>query len=416
MARRILRFVAWPALAWATLLMNGNAQTVPAFHFDFTEKPGAYTVGLKVVAQYDRSRSFKVSAASPTDSAATNSPRPLQTLVWYPADKSNSATMTFGDYGALIKTETSFDMPVAQGKPQSFVEAFMKGTTDIHARAIRDAVMQAGRFPILVYAPSVNAPATENIELCEYLAGQGFVVIASPSMGASSRTMMIDLAGANAEAQDTSFLIDFANTLPDTDASKVAAIGYSWGGMSALFASGRDKRIGALISLDGSFRYSPEIVPTAGDIHPEQMAIPLLVFSRAEEPLESWDAMRKDKNECVTAPSVLNEWTHGDLLHVRLLAISHIQFSSLYQRSERFRKEGLQFVPADYSLEDGAESYNWMARYLLEFLNTYLKNDQSASQFLAHSPAENGVPKHLISLSLRHAAIAKGQDSPSAKK
>jgi hypothetical protein len=29
-----------------------------------------------------------------------------------------------------------------------------------------------------------------------------------------------------------------------------------------------------------------------------------------------------------------NEWTNGDLLHVHLLAISHIQFSSLYQRSE----------------------------------------------------------------------------------
>jgi hypothetical protein len=29
----------------------------------------------------------------------------------------------------------------------------------------------------------------------------------------------------------------------------------------------------------------------------------------------------------------------------------------------------MRFVPADYSLEDGAASYNWMARYTLEFLN-----------------------------------------------
>src|SRR4051812_25175028 len=104
-----------------------------------------------------------------------------------------------------------------------------------------------------------------------------------------------------------------------------------------------------------SFRYSPATVLEAGDIHPEQMTIPLVVFSRAEEPLETWDAMRKDKSKCITAPNVLNEWTHGDLLHVHVLAMSHIEFSSLYQRSERFRKEALQFVPADYSLEDGAE-------------------------------------------------------------
>ena len=42
---------------------------------------------------------------------------------------------------------------------------------------------------------------------------------------------------------------------------------------------------------------SPETVLEAGDIHPEPITIPLLVFSIAEEPLESWDAMRKDKNQ-----------------------------------------------------------------------------------------------------------------------
>jgi hypothetical protein len=47
-------------------------------------------------------------------------------------------------------------------------------------------------------------------------------------MGASTRTMTIDLMGANAEAQDISFLIDFANTLPGADTSKVEVIGYSW--------------------------------------------------------------------------------------------------------------------------------------------------------------------------------------------
>jgi hypothetical protein len=101
---------------------------------------------------------------------------------------------------------------------------------------------------------------------------------------------------------------------------------------------------------------------------------------------------------------------------VRLLAFSHIQFSSLYQRSERFRKEGLQFVPADYSLEDGAKSYNWMARYVLEFLDAYLKHDQAASEFITHTPAENGVPKHLISVNLRHASTIQVKDNAPAKK
>jgi hypothetical protein len=157
-------------------------------------------------------------------------------------------------------------------------------------------------------------------------------------------------------------------------------------------------------------------VQQAGDVHPDQMSIPLLVFSRAEETLETWDAMRKDKTHCDCAPNVLNEWTHGDLIHVRMLAISHIQFSSLYQRSERFRIEGIQFVPADYSLEDGTTSYNWIARYTMEFLNAYLKNESQAGEFLKRTPAENGVPQHLMAITIRRAQAKAGADGAPANK
>ncbi len=413
--RIIVRFAA--SFLFACFVTSIAAkQAVPAFQFQFSQEPGPYAVGLKVVEQYDHSRQFQVETDLTSSPVVPKGPRPLQTLVWYPAQTSSSHTMTLGDYGALIKTETTFGKPVEHSEPQSFVDAYMRGTTELHTWAIRAPAMKAARFPVVIYAPSLNAPATENIELCEYLASMGFVVITSPSMGATSRSMTVDTLGANAESQDISFLLDFAGTLPDTDMSKIAAMGYSWGGMAALFAAARDKRINALISLDGSFRYSPETVQNAGDIHPDRMTIPLLVFSRAEEPLETWDAMRKDKSQCACAPNVLNEWTNGDLLHVQLLGISHIQFSSLYQRSERFRKEGMRFVPADYSLEDGAASYNWMARYTLEFLNAYLKYQESAELFLKRTPAENGVSKHLMAVTLRQAAAKPNRGDTPAKR
>jgi hypothetical protein len=82
----------------------------------------------------------------------------------------------------------------------------------------------------------------------------------------------------------------------------------------------------------------------------------------------------------------------------------------------RFRQEGLRFVPADYSLEEGAESYNWMARYTLEFLSTYLKHDGTAVLFLKYTPAENGVPRHMMSVKLRQASPKPGEGGSPAKK
>ena len=399
-----LHFTALLGFAALGLAVSAPASEPPEFQFQFSEKPGMHSVGLKVIEQYDASRVFELETDDANKTAASAGPRPLQTLVWYPAEKPAGKSMTLADYAALIKTETSFGRPVEHGKPQAFVEQYVHGVSLLPALTVRDAAMQVGRFPVVIYAPSVNAPATENIELCEYLASYGFVVIATPSTGAKSRTMSIDIVGANAEAQDISYLIDFAKALPDTNMAEVGVMGYSWGGMSALFAAARDRRIGALISIDGSFRYSPGTVLEAGDVHPGQMEIPLLVFSRAEETLESWDATNQHNNRGDVAPNVLNQWTHGDLVHIRLLAVSHIQFSSMYQRSERFRKEAFQFSPADYSLEEGAQSYNWMARYTLEFLNAYLKHDAAAKQFLQRTPAENDVPKHLMAASIRAAS------------
>ena len=47
-------------------------------------------------------------------------------------------------------------------------------------------------------------------------------LLASPSMGVSTRDMTDDLAGIDSEALDISFLVTFAEKLPDTDSSRIA--------------------------------------------------------------------------------------------------------------------------------------------------------------------------------------------------
>jgi len=391
---RLLSCFAFSALLATAVLPLAATHTAASFHFVFTGQRGPWPVGLRVIDQYVSSRPF----TRHVDGHSVPSPdgRPLQTLVWYAARRSHHAPMTMGDYAALIHTETSFSQPMEKGFSQNFVAAFTQSRDPISMWAVRDAKMRRGRFPVIIHATSIDAPSTENIDLCEYLASYGCLVLASPSMGASSRKMIVSLAGANAQAQDISFLVSFAAKLPDANASEVAVIGYSWGGMAALFAEARDPRIRALISLDGSFRYSPGIVQ-AGGVQPDDMSIPLLFFSRAPD-----TALSRAKSASSGNP-VLDQWTHGDLLHLTMPAMSHIEFSSLYLGSQRFRSGGFHFHPTGYSPQQGAVSYIWIVRYTLAFLDAYLKHLSAAVAFLRRPPSENGVPSHLIDSTYRAA-------------
>ncbi|WP_157467394.1 hypothetical protein [Edaphobacter aggregans] len=79
---------------------------------NFPEKPGPHAVGVRVVEQYDSWRNFGSAVdQKPEPATQTVLARPLQTLVWYPAQKSARTAMTMGDYVALMDTEVSFGTP-----------------------------------------------------------------------------------------------------------------------------------------------------------------------------------------------------------------------------------------------------------------------------------------------------------------
>ena len=377
--------------------MSAVAQTSS---FQFLEKAGPYLVGLKVVNPYDHSRIFP---SSPGKSSARMGRRPLQTLVWYPASGSHGKPMTVGGYADLAATEISFDVPGRDNKWASMLAA----SSGITLWAMPDAPLAKGRFPVVIYAPSQSSVSWENADLCEYLASHGYVVLASPSLGASTRDMDDDLNDVDAQAKDISFLISYARTLPDTDLSEVAVAGWSWGGISNLFAAARDRRIDALVALDGSMRYYPGLVKKAGDVHPGRMILPLLFFTQGEITLEDIDRAYSADN---FGPSVLNAWTHGDLLTVHMLGMAHPEFSSMFQRKES-AKRFTENQKADYGRDDANTGYGWVARYTVNFLDAYLKHDDVAMGFLKKTPAENGVPRHFMATSFRPALRASPSGS-----
>jgi len=375
----------------------------PSFHFPANR--GSYSVGLRVVELYDHSRSFRGQLDVLGHPSARERARPLQTLIWYPAQATAARPMTVRDYAGLWANEISFDHPRIPIKAKEWISG-LEATLDTSLWATRDAAEASGAFPVLIYAPSFSSMSWENADLCEYLASHGYVVLATASIGAATRSMTLDLAGLNAQADDISFLIGYARTLANADLSNVAVAGFSWGGLANLFAASRDNRIHALIALDGSLRFWPGMV-RQGNIRPSQMTIPLLSFAKREWNLE--EQARFLTAEQLDGPNVLNAWTHGDLIAVYMLKMTHRQFSSMAQRNEEFWSDSNDPDFADrqiaaYGREDAHIGYGWVARYTLEFLNAYLKQSAASMKFLSTPPKDNGVPKCCMDLTYRAAA------------
>jgi dienelactone hydrolase len=376
-------------------LLIGSGVALSQFPpFQFLQKPGPYPVGLKVVNQYDPSRTFPATPDR-TEAPARQGSRPLQTLIWYPALQSRSKPMTVGDYVALADREIHFDTP---DQEHNKWRRRLKSSFDISLWAVRDAKPVEARYPVIIYAPSDSSIAWENADLCEYLASYGYLVIASPSMGASTRDMTDDLAGIDTQALDISFLISYAARLPDTDSSKVAVVSFSWGGISSLFAAARDPRIQVLAEMDGSMRYYPGLVAEAGDIHPEQLKMPLLCFTSNDMSyIEDLDKNYHGPSNDRIGRSVLNAWTHGDVTTINMVGMSHPEFCSMFQRmknAETFAEDQV----ADYGRQEANTSYSWVALYMLKFLNAYVKHNAPAKALLGRTPAENGVPKHIMEI------------------
>jgi dienelactone hydrolase len=346
------------ALVVLSISATAVARSGPSFRF---EQPlGPHPIGVRVADVRD-------------ESTALREGRVLQTLAWYPASDRRAKPIAFQDYAKLSAPAASFV----------------------------SAAPAPGHFPIVVYAPSFSEESWENADLCVYLASHGYLVLASASRGESQRAMTKDLAGIDAQARDIVALVSYAQTLPSTDARRVAVVGFSWGGIANLFAANRDERIKALVALDGSMRYFPGLVREGG-VHPETLKIPLMYVAQARLTLE--DRERYFTRAELEGPNVLDAWTQGDLVLAYMMRLAHKGFSAKFQRDERTWAEVPEPWRAEYTREDGIVGYAWVARYTLAFLDAYLKQDRAALAFLRNSPAENAVPPHTMAVIFRAAS------------
>jgi len=395
-----LRRALLPVLALALTLAHAAAD------FAMPAPPGPFRVGFHVRQQYDRARVYLPPRNPVTAQAsASERSRPLQTLVWYPAigtgNGTTGAPMAYRDYLATVATEEEFSRPPDQVRRVTGRMAAMAHGGPV--RALRDAPVRQGKFPVVIYAPSHSAYAIENADLCEFLASQGYIVIASASLGPRSHAMTADLEGAEAQAADIGFLTGYAHTLAQADSGRIAVVGHGWGALAGVLAAARDDRIRALVSLDGSLRAAFDYVnggPRAARyVTPERLGIPLLYLSRLQD---SGARGAAEQDEVGPGTDLLARLRYADIYLATMDATSHLDFSSWSQR-----------MAADAGFEgrtreQAARAYGATALVIRRFLDARLRNDGEARRLLdadlAAAASSGAAPAGMVSFALRRAA------------
>ncbi|RYG39279.1 MAG: dienelactone hydrolase [Burkholderiales bacterium] len=378
-------------------LLIAPAMTSAQSNFTRTNPAGPHPVGLQVIEQYDHSRGYR-GATDPYNGQATigERARPIQTFVWYPAEKGTGREMIVGSYLELGGTSDEFpSSPAERQRLQArYVSTWIGALSADRARtelaapmnARRDATASAGKYPVIIYAPSYRAFAFENADLCELLASHGYVVISSPSIGQSPEGMTDDLEGAQTQLGDIQFLISYAHRLPQADTNHLAVTGYSWGGLANVMAAAKDSRIDALVSLDGSVLSYPDVIDQSRFLTPERITVPMLYVAATPRHLED---LPSDMNQ---ERSFLNKMKYADLYRVTLASYVHSNFSVMGQRFLSDSAYG------NYDQHELSVANGWLETYVLRFLDAHLKGDAAGQAFLEMSPTQVGAPAHLFTV------------------
>ncbi len=364
--------------------------------------PGSYKVGFSHYLATDSSRTYN----RIFDWTNEYMPRPIPISIWYPSDDNTSDTRPLKvlDYMRILKEEEEWEhLPDEQILNWFYYPNTPSNQAHLQesASAFPDIEPAAGKYPVIIYAPSYQASSIENFALCEYLASYGYVVLASPSRGSVNRFFEGGTEkDMETQARDIEFLIAASQQLPYADQSKIATMGFSFGGLSNVLTQMRDPRIKAVVSLDGSIKYQYETLKKSPFHKIENVNVPFVHFSQKEIPAE---VLAEDDIDARlnTEFQFFDSLKYSDAYHYQFHHLTHSYFSTL----------GVLFQPRYSSQDKGdaeiMESYRWLSVYTLNFLDAYLKKDETGLKFLNREPAENTGQPGLISKETKPAAKRK---------
>lgn len=259
-----------------------NAQS---YYHNIEPDYGPYPVGYHHIVETDRTRPYDRSM----DYANTLTFRPMPISSWYPlAANQVLDAVRISDYTRVLKEEEEWEtLPDEYFFSWFYYPETPAGKANIGQRtpAFKGGEVQAGKHPVIIYAPSYQASSTENFILCEYLASQGYIVLSTPSRGITQQRLgKGTTAEAEAQLHDLNFLVGHASTLPNADMDRLYTIGFSFGGFPSVLLAMNNRYVDGVISLDGTTQYHPEVLAASKFYREGGLGVPFVHITQKEIP------------------------------------------------------------------------------------------------------------------------------------
>ncbi|MGB3464066.1 MAG: dienelactone hydrolase family protein [Cyclobacteriaceae bacterium] len=358
---------------------------------ELTTAYGRYTVGYYHKTLHDSSRTY----SRITDIGPGGMPRPIPLSVWYPSSSSiDGKHLSLADYLQIHAAEREWErLPADQ-----FLNWFSYQNTAQNrsrlawkTKASRDLSPANGKFPIVIYTPGLEGTSIENFAICELLASHGFVVLAYPSRGTDS--MFPDMASLKdilTQTRDLEFVMSKAVNLVYANEEKIAVMGFSFGGMAGVLAQMKNNNIDAVVSLDGSIRYQYDKIRSSAYFDITRANVPFIHFAQKDIPNE---ILKSDGIDPALNTEFIfyDELRYSEAYALKLHHLTHMNFNAmailLGSRDTRQDKSDVKIVA----------SYKIVSTYVLQFLNAYLKNQESSLAFMTMSPPEHGFSEKILS-------------------
>lgn len=258
---------------------------------------GEYQVGYKTLFRYDKSRNGVPYSDWDGKLYPAKNPekgRQFQINIWYPSKVGSGSAIKYNHYINLMGRQTDFDDTeiLKEFSKQMFIDrtnalGAIKGVSNFNEEdfnklkeldviAHLDAKPIDESFPVLFFSNG-SSPAFQSI-MCEYLASQGYVVVAFAEKGRFSSGLEASTIGLETAVDDMEFVMSKISELPYVDMNRFGLIGNAITSSICVALASRNEKVKALVSLDGGFpsAFEQRLLKESVFYQPENIKTPIL--------------------------------------------------------------------------------------------------------------------------------------------